>query len=221
MAKSISQVVLDALAANELTTCHLLQFTGGETTYRFTDLDVPIYYNPDSTSSNIFTPRGFVFDSINYSIGQIVDDASLSIDNLDQLMTAIFVGGDVEGGEATTWLCIIDSDNNVIDTVQLFHGLLGGFEIDETEVRLTILPVFSKWNQSAHAYCSASCRWKVFKGVECQYAGAYETCNRSYNHCKARENTANFGGFRWLFELQNQDIFWGPTEYQALHPNRK
>ena len=220
MGKSISEVVLAALAEAQLTTCKLLQFTDGSNTYRYTDLDVPIYYTTDSTASYMFTPRGFKFESINYSMGQIIDDASLSIDNLDQVMTSIFVGGVVEGKKATLWLCVIDSDNHILDTVQLFDGLIGGFDIDETEVNMTVLPVFVKWNQSAHSYCSASCRWKVFKGTECQYADSVTTCDRSYPRCKELGNTNNFGGFRWLLALQNKSIQWGPTEYEAKHPNR-
>ena len=41
-----------------------------------------------------------------------------------------------------------------------------------------------------------SCRHRVFKGPRCKYAGADTTCDRSWNDCTSKSNTANFGGIR-------------------------
>ena len=42
------------------------------------------------------------------------------------------------------------------------------------------------------------CRWKVFKGTQCGYAGAATACDRSFAACIALANQARFGGFPGL-----------------------
>lgn len=39
------------------------------------------------------------------------------------------------------------------------------------------------------------CRWRVFKGTECKYAGADTTCEMLWEDCVSKGNTLNFGGF--------------------------
>jgi lambda family phage minor tail protein L len=38
------------------------------------------------------------------------------------------------------------------------------------------------------------CFWK-YKGLECAYAGDLGRCNKTLEHCRARQNSARFGGF--------------------------
>jgi len=45
-----------------------------------------------------------------------------------------------------------------------------------------------------YRYLATHCSW-TFKAAECGYAGAATTCDRSFDDCIARENTAYFGGF--------------------------
>ncbi len=46
-------------------------------------------------------------------------------------------------------------------------------------------------------YIASHCNWK-FKGDECGYSGAETVCNRTYEQCVERGQTARFGGFLGL-----------------------
>ena len=210
MARTISQSILDKLESNEITSFHLLQFTINGTTYRYTDCEVPITYAVDGTSEVSFQSRGFEFGDISYSSGEIVDSCSIRIDNLDYVLTSVFVENTVVEEECSLYVIIFDDDNSILGVQQLFNGLINDFTLDESELKMTITSIFTKWNQISGSRYSSYCRWKVFKGVECQYAGAETECDRSDDRCQDLSNTDNFGGFRWLAALEDQEIWWGP-----------
>lgn len=218
MSRSIIQSVLNQLEANELTTFMSLEFTDGSSWYRYTDLDVPVYAPTDSTTSHLFTPIGFRVESITYSTGNIVDEASLEIDNINQVMTSLFAGGTMQGNEASLYCGVMDANDQVLDLIKVFEGLLDSFDLDERSLKLKISSYFSQWSQETMGKHSSSCRWKKFKGAECRYAGAGDWCDRSYTRCQALNNIVHFGGFRFLPDLENKSIWWGPTpeERRAL-----
>lgn len=211
MPRNIIQEVLNQLEADELTTFMCIEFTDGTLWYRYTDLDVPVYTPTDSTTSYTFTPIGFRVESITYSSGNIVDEASLEIDNINQAMTSLFAGGTMEGNEALIYCGVMDSNDRVLDLIKVFEGLLDSFDLDERSLKLRIASYFSQWSQETQGKHSASCRWKKFKGVECRYAGVSDWCDRTYTRCQALANTAHFGGFRFLPDLENKTIWWGQT----------
>ena len=158
-----------------------------------------------------YNPRGFEFESINYTLSNVMDDCTLRIDNLDSTLTAIFVDGTVEEKEASVWVGLLDSTGAVIGTALIFTGEVDSFDLDETEVRMVIGSMFTRWSNQAYNKHSASCRWKVFKGDECGYAGGQTWCDRSYTRCVALAATATFGGFRFLPSIENTKIWWGPN----------
>lgn len=211
MSKSISQVVLDELGTNEIISFNLFEFTDGINTYRYTDCDIPLWVTVDGTTAVEFTPRGFTFDNINYSEGNIIDSATLKVDNVDQIMSSIFLGSVVQGNEATLWICILNSNKSILGVAPIFMGNIDGWALDESLIDISISNIFTRWHNSANNRYSPSCRWKKFKGTECKYAGAETECDRSYARCIELGNTANFGGFRWLPDLENRtNIWWGP-----------
>ena len=213
MARGLNQTLIDELSGMEMFPFFCLVFTDGDNTYKFTTLDVPITLTNNPTGT--FQPRGFDFESINYTLSNVMDDCTLRIDNLDSVLTSIFVGGTVEEKEASVYLGLIntaaDATSEVLATVLLFTGEVDSFELDETELRLVIGSIFTRWSNKAFNKHSSSCRWKVFKGIECKYSGDQTWCDRSYTRCVALANTANFGGFRFLPSIENKKIWWGPT----------
>lgn len=214
MSRSITSQILDEYKAGELFPYFLLQFSDGSNVYRYTSLDVPQFFTGTGSPSGMFEPRGFQFDSVTYSMGQIVDDAVIRIDNLDQVCTSIFVGGTMQGQPASIYTGVLTASGGNIGSVLFFEGQIDSFELDEQELRLMIGSPFSKWSHKATGKHSSSCRWKVFKGTECQYSGAETICDRSYARCSALGNTAHFGGFRFLPDLENKVLWWGPTPTQ-------
>lgn len=211
MAKDIPQYILDALGATEITFGFLFKFSDGSNTYRYTDFDTDLWSDVDGSMQK-YSAIGFGFDSINYSMGQIVDDASVRIDNLNSAMTALFGGENIQGNQASLWAAIVtDSTDNNIYTVSLFTGYLDSFDLDESELRLRITSLFTSWHQTSFTKYSSSCRWKVFGGTECRYAGGESWCDRTYSRCSYLGNTAHFGGFRFCADVENRTIWWGPN----------
>ncbi|MCE5335650.1 MAG: DUF1833 family protein [Desulfobacteraceae bacterium] len=48
-----------------------------------------------------------------------------------------------------------------------------------------------------YRYIAMHCNWE-FKSVECAYAGAETTCDRTFKRCDALANTRRFGGYHGL-----------------------
>lgn len=168
-----------------------------------------------SLNDGPYESRGFEFESINYTLSNVMDDCTLRIDNLDSVLTSIFVGGNVEEKTASVYLGLINTaSGGILGTVLMFTGEVDSFEIDETELRLVIGSIFTRWSQQAFSKHSSSCRWKVFKGTKCGYSGTENECDKSYTRCLSLSNSANFGGFRWLPSIENKKIWWGPLPYQ-------
>ena len=208
MSRTISSGVIEQFEASEMFPIFLFSFSDGGTTYRYTTLDVP-FYTDTVGCSGIYQPRGMSFDSIFYSVGNIVDAAVIRLDNIDQVMTSIFVDGTSQGEDAKIYISVLTSSGTEIGTVNFFSGQVDDWELDEGEVRITISTEFADWTQRLPCYYSPSCRWKIFKGTECQYAGGETWCDRTHVRCNALNNIINFGGYRWLPSLESKEIRWG------------
>jgi hypothetical protein len=178
------------------------------TDYRYTDCDVPIVHD-----GNTYTPRGFKFQPAKYSTGRIVDQVQIEYDNLDSVLTSVFVDGTPQDSDAMLMVVIVDDDGTLVsdtdDDVVLFDGQIDSWVLDEEKLKVTITSALSKWSQKTLSKHPKSCRWKVFKGTECQYAGGSSWCDRTYARCIALSNTANFGGYRFLPSLVDKVIWWG------------
>jgi len=210
MSRTISQDIIDKLESNQITLFNLLQFTVGTTTYRYTDCEVPITYAVDGTAEVTFQPRAFSFDNVSYSDNDIVDSVSIRVDNLDSVLTSLFLDNVIAEEECILYLILFNDDNSILGVQQLFNGMINDFTLDESELTMTVTSIFTKWNQMSGSKHPTQCRWKVFKGVECQYAGAETECDRGYTRCDELSNTVNFGGFRWLPPIEDEKIWWGP-----------
>jgi hypothetical protein len=210
MARAIDSSILAELEAEGLRPFALLEFTIDSTGYRYTDCDVPVTVN-----GNVYQPRGFEQQVINYGSGNIVDQTSIDIDNLDQTLTAVFVGGTPQGSDCKIMMCVLDSNYDPIGTtdhVTLFEGEIGAWQLAEDIINLTVTNQFAQWSQKTLSIHSASCRWKVFKGTECAYSGDVSVCDRTYEQCLSYGNTANFGGYRYLPSLVDKQVWWGSVQ---------
>ena len=209
--RSIGAEFIAQLESGYLTPFTLFEFTDGSSWYRYTNFDVSITTATDSTTENTYTPIGYDIESIQYSIGNIVDEANISIDNLNQVMTLFFAGGVMQSQQAKIWVGVLDTDGLVIDVLNLFNGEIDSFSLGEDKLTLKLGSYFSKWSHKSISRHGSSCRWRVFKGTECQYAGAETACDRRYETCVGYANTVNFGGFRFLPDLEEKVLWWGPT----------
>jgi len=217
MGRNLSQTTIDELSGLEMFPFYALDFTDGTTDYKYTTLDVPQTLTVSGGPSGTYQSRGFEFDSINYTLSNVMDDCSIKIDNIDSVLTSIFVGGNVEEKTASVYVGVMSPSGGVLGTVLLFTGEVDSFEVTETEVRLVIGSIFTRWGHESYSQHPSSCRWKVLGGTECAYSGTETLCDRSYVRCTTLGNTANFGGFKWLPSIENKKFPWGPTMSEAAY----
>ena len=106
--RTINASILSELQSEQLRPFFLLSWTIDGTTYRYTDCDIPI------TVTNEYSPLGFRFSNIKYSLSNIVDKVDIEIDNVDQVQTAIFVDGTPQGSSVTLSLVTLDSNSDPV-----------------------------------------------------------------------------------------------------------
>ena len=178
-------------------------------TYRYNDTDETIY----DSSSNAFLSRGFSFEDISFGVGMTVSELNITIDDTDQLISAILLGEDVRNCTAKLYIGVVtaaaDPNPSEIITQEFMRGIVSGWELSGDNVaKITIKNEMVLWSKKTLRTCQASCPW-LFKGTECTYSGDESWCDQSYDRCSELVNTDNFGGFRFLPSLMQKEIWWG------------
>jgi hypothetical protein len=184
------------------------------TPLRYTDLDVDVW-----SGGNQYMARGFEFDGIEYSLSATVDKMGLRVDNVDQAVSSLVMSEEIRGKGASITLAALTDQAQVIATAQIFSGLIDMIEVDELSGRIDIVTPWILWRRKlprrAH---SATCPW-VFKGTECGYTGGETWCDQTYERCTALSRTSYFGGFRWLPDLQDKQLWWGMAPSKKVQGN--
>lgn len=161
-------------------------------------------------SDHQYIPFGFKHNGAQYSMSTIVDRLSLEFDNLGNTFTSVFVGGNPQGSVVTLKEIVLDENNQVIgNPVVWFVGTIDDWDIDEERLRVNVVGPNYAWARHVAGRHPSLCRWKTFGGDECEYSGSILACNRTYTACSQRNNTNNFGGFRWLPKIQDRVVSWG------------
>jgi len=173
-------------------------------TYRFNDIDIPIYHGGE-----LFAPRSFSFESLTGSANLSVESLDIDIDDTDQVIGALVLGEDVRNKIAILYFGVITDTPNAMHIQEFMRGIVGGWEIyGDSKVRLNITNEMILWNKKCLRPQSSSCPW-TFKGTECAYAGGQTWCDQSYARCLDLLNTDNFGGERFLPAITEREIWWG------------
>lgn len=213
MSRTIDSTITDALSGSELTPFHLIDFTIGATTYRYTDFQVSIYVDSIPTSGT-FVAGSWEFGGAHHSIDSIVDNVDVTLLNIDSIFTSQFIEETVQGAICNLWSGLLDADETIIGVYRIFTGEIDEWTLAEDDLTFTVVSELYQWSQNTLKKHSSSCRWRTFKGTECKYAADATWCDRSYSRCESLGNIANFGGFRWLPELEDKEIWWGRKRLQ-------
>ena len=214
MARNIDSTITDVLSGSSMTPFNLIDFTIGDTTYRYTDFQTNLYIDSIPTSGT-FQSYSFSFGGTHHSIDSIVDNVDITLLNIDALFTSLFIESDVQGSVVNLWSGLIDdSDESVLGVYRIFTGEIDEWTLAEDDLEFTVVSELYQWTQTTLKKHSSSCRWRTFKGTECSYAGAATWCDRSYARCESLANSDNFGGFRWLPTLEDVEIWWGRKRLQ-------
>lgn len=241
--RSINSNIISALESNEIIPFYLLDIEIENIHYRYTDCDVPIMEN-----NSKYVSKGFKVDNIIYSLSKIVSDMRLEIDDIDETLKALFVGGTPRGETILYKLILLSKEYEGESSIQagdalllesgsgalllesasggvllggpyqeyydtigiltLMEGFIDNWELDESKIEIKVASLATQWNQQPLTKQSPLCRWKEFGGTECGYSGEQTECDRTYTKCVEYENTANFGGERWLSSLVDKKEFW-------------
>jgi hypothetical protein len=205
--RSIQADFLAQLQSGFLTQFSLLEFTDGASTYRFNDSDMPFYYDDE-----LYIPYSYRIDNIQYSLQNVVDEARITITNLNSIMTAAFANGSLQDESLSIYNVVLDVNGNIIDTLRIFTGFIDNYDLNESEINIMAASYFARWSNKSVNKHGVFCRWKVFGGTECGYSGTeFTSCNRTWSNCEARGNKANYGGFPTMASAEDKYIWWGPT----------
>lgn len=202
--RTINSQIISELQSGSYIPFVLVHISLDGTDFYFTDCDIPI---PES--GNLYQPRGMEMGEIDYSLGTIVDSATITIDNTDDVLTSSFVGGTPQGNNMTISFVCLDSDYKVVvGAIEAYPGEIDEWSLLEGKIEITIVHKLLRWNRITLNRHQSSCRF-IFKGAACSYSGGGSWCDGSYARCAALGNTANFGGFRWLPSIEQKDFWWG------------
>lgn len=156
--------------------------------------------------SEIYQPRGSLVEEISYSMGKNVNETPLKIDDVDQSIYASLGEHGNENSFVTIWAAIVNDKNLIVSTVQIFKGTIDYWNTEVGVVNLYGITKFRDFANFTTSKFSASCRWKKFKGTECQYTGTVTECDRTYDTCVGLGNEDNFGGFPFLPDMVRRKI---------------
>jgi hypothetical protein len=209
--RAIDSNILAELAKSELRQFYLLKLDNPVVPMYYTDCDVDLY---DSVDAVMCYAHGFSINDIQFSLSTIVDSVDITIDDLNAQLKSIFIGSTLKGYTVTLKSIYLNSSYvQVADPIIIFIGEYGPFDINESQLKLSVYSMDSRWANCSLNRQGAPCRYKVLGGPECRYLGIETTCDRTYRRCSELRNTANFGGERWLPSIIDKEIWWGARQY--------
>ena len=145
----------------------------------------------------------------------VVDSVVVRVENAEIPLASVFLDSTPQGSDVIVGLVLLDSDHLLIgateESVVLFSGIIDAWKLNDIDLEMTVASIFVVWSQVTLYRHPPGCRWRVFGGTECKYAGDENECDRTYVRCAELNNTDNFGGFRWLPSIEKAEIWWGRT----------
>jgi len=123
---------------------------------------------------------------------------------------ALSAGGHIWWDEVS--LTPLDAPPAKISAVGIiFSGVLDSARITHQRASFDVYNPLIFWKRKTpRRIHQSSCPWPfAIDGSPCQYAGAETWCDQSFERCLELGNTDNFGGFRFLPDLQDKQIWWG------------
>jgi len=171
--------------------------------YRYTDCDIQITHQDQA-----YIPIPFSVQSIVWTADLSVDRIVLEFSNIRKWFSAMLLGENTANKPAILSFCCINDRYQPIAVEELFRGIISEWKLRENRASVELVNELVFWRKRALRTAQSSCRW-AFKGKECGYKGTQTWCNQTWDQCSKLNNTANFGGFRFLPSLMEKKIWWG------------
>ena len=202
MPRTLSSTIQTLLAQATSSVAHLLSFTVGATTYRFTEGDGT--FQGIQHLGNLYLPHMIVNFPVRYTQKLRSQPLTVELQNID-LQTASMLKAEqtaMQGVEAAFERLFLKAN----EAVTLFRGPISEVEIDERRAALTLLgdldPTASHVPKRKY---SSLCVWD-FKDLRCGYTGGvdpddpgtgqpFTVCPKDFLSCVARSREERFPGF--------------------------
>jgi len=153
---------------------------------------------------NTYTHFPFQLSIVDSNAEGQIPQVTLKVCNITRFLTPYLES--LDGGIGSTVKVIVVNNKHLDEDyseLELEFSVMGCDAVDAYWVTWT-LGMVNPLNRRfpLYRFLANHCMW-IFKGAECGYVGSAETCNRTFDDCIARENTAYFGGF---LGMQNDGI---------------
>lgn len=199
--KTLNPVLKAALESEEIIPAVLLVLGSSGGTLRFTTWGTSLLFG-----GNLYLSRAFNISALPAAATNIVDNATITVDDVDRAILATLEGSAIEGYSVDIIYAVLTNEYKVLSSINMFSGYLSQWDYSPGECRLVASSIFVKWARVTTAKITGSCRWRIFKGDECKYSGSQTECDRRYTTCENYQNEGNFGGFRWLPSMISKKI---------------
>ena len=208
--KSFDAALVTELAANTAVPVVLCSI-GFNTALNYARFDVPVYI-----SGTKYTPFQFEANAVSYTAGVSADSISIEFASVDQTLVAAVLNNNELGSRFSLKLTAMDTATGRpvqtaggADAVETFwKGVIDRINFDQEKMTIEVVNDLFRWNKRSLRRHTPSCSWP-FKSIECGYTGSATWCDQSYGRCSALGNTGNYGGFRWIKDCQEKEIWWG------------
>lgn len=200
--KDFDNSLLTQLSAEESVLCFLISIVVNESqTLYYTTFDIPLFWD-----NNLYEPNEVSLSTFNYSADLSVDKIQMKFTTVDLSMPAILMNNNLLNNEVI--INVGGYDGSTVIAEPQFRGFITEWDMDETDLTLMVSNELIHWNKKALRRSDPLCQWG-FKSVECGYTGTATSCNKTYSQCEDYSNTNNFGGFRFLPSIEENEIWWG------------
>ena len=195
---------LTAELSNEVSfTCYAIEIAY-TTPIRYNNSDVDIFIE-----GNKFTAFPFNVTRIDLSAGMSVQNISIDFDNVSTALSAVVLNDDIRGTESRFYFVALDASINTIGYITLFVGYVAEISFDDTKISITFLDEMLRWRDKTLNTHTPLCPWRFKDPNTCKYSGTETWCDKTYDRCTALGNTVHFGGFRYLPDITEKEIWWG------------
>lgn len=211
--KSLHANLISALISGENILAHLFYINIPNNVKYWTDYDQSLFNT--ATGAGLppvheFVPIDITFTPVEQNDSSELDTMTLEVDNVENAWTPIFLSEEIVGSEIQIFRCAVDRSCQISGSPDLmFVGYLDEITGDRSKVSISVYNHMVKRPQTPRRTYAPTCTWARFKDTNCGYGGAETICDRTYDRCTVLANTANFGGFRWINELQDETTFQG------------
>lgn len=169
-----------------------------EVTYDAAEDPVRLCWNNEDIIWNNCTWKACPFELGELSETKEAEIPSVDLTVLDIERRLIPYLEDYAGGVGAS-VCIRIVNSNLLDEIAMREELFDIMEVSVTGGHRVSFKLGAE-NISEHRsprgrFLKNHCRYKVFKGSHCGYAGEETECNRTYTRCNELGNGPRFGGF--------------------------